>query len=187
MDIPEDELLKELKQGRETAYRKLFYQYFEPLVFFANQYLQDVDASKDIVQNVMSQLYQGREELNINTSLKSYLYRAVTNRSLNEIKSRKVHLQHHYEIRAAADTDYQENSIELNELQLKINKVIEGLPERTREVFKMSRFDHKTNQEIADELNLSKRTVETQISNALKVLRGALSILLLQIILKNFH
>ncbi len=184
MDSSDIQLLTGLKEGRETAYRQLFQQYFEPLTYFANKYLQDVDASKDIVQGVFSQLYQGREELSINTSVKSYLYRAVTNRSLNEIKSSKLHQQHHSDIKATADTEFSENSMELNELEMKIMKIVEGLPERTREVFKLSRFEHKTNQEIADELNISKRTVETQISNALKILRQALKVIVLQFILK---
>lgn len=182
----DQDILNGLKDGHEEAYKKLFYTYFEPLTYFANKYLNDLELSKDLVQMVFSHIYEKRSELKINSSLKSYLYQSITNRSLNEIKSRKVHDKHHEDIKNRSDVSYDEQSIELNELESKINSVVNGLPDQCQRIFKLSRFDHKSNQEIADELGISKRTVETQISKALKILRQSLALFLLEFLLEIF-
>lgn len=180
------ELIEALKKGDETAYKELFYTFFEPLTFFANKYLKDIDLSKDMVQGVFSHIYEKREELSINSSIKSYLYQSITNRSLNQIKSAKIHGEHHLDIKNRSDESYSDESIELNELELKIGRIIGQLPDQCQRIFKLSRYDHKSNQEIADELGISKRTVETQISKALKVLRKSLKIIILEFFLHFF-
>ncbi len=180
------ELLDALKEGKEEAYRQVFFEHFEPLTYFANKYLNDWDASRDVVQEVFSQLYEKRQSLDISTSLKSYLYRSVSNRSLNTIKSQKTHSRHHEILKSAADDLTEERGIELNELELQIHKVIDTLPDQCRHIFRLSRFEHKTNDEIANELGISKRTVETQISKALKTLRNSLKIIILQFFLDFF-
>lgn len=179
----EADLILSLKKGEEDAYKKLFYQYFEPLTFFANKYLEDIDLAKDMVQGVFSAIYEKREDLKINTSLKSYLYQSIANRSLNQIKSEKLHAEHHESIKHRSSDSFSEEPMEVLELETKIDAAIEKLPNQCQKIFRMSRFDHKTNQEIADELDLSKRTVETQISKALKNLRQALSLAILEFFL----
>ena len=184
--VTEEQLLSGIYSGNEEAYRKLFYTYFEPLSFYANKYLNDMDAARDMVQEVMSHIYENRETLRINESLKSFLYRSVSNRSLNVLKHEEVKTRHHTIIRERSDETFDEDLMETSELQAKINRLMDELPDACRQVFIMSRIEEKSNQEIADELNISKRTVETQISKALKVLRNALKIIILEIILKNF-
>lgn len=184
--VTEEQLLSGIYSGNEEAYRKLFYTYFEPLSFYANKYLNDMDAARDMVQEVMSHIYENRETLRINESLKSFLYRSVSNRSLNVLKHEEVKTRHHSIIRERSDEIFDEDLMETSELQAKINRLMDELPDACRQVFIMSRMEEKSNKEIADELNISKRTVETQISKALKVLRNALKIIILEIILKNF-
>lgn len=184
--MTDEQLLQGLYNGSEDAYRKLFFTYFEPLTYYAHKYLNDMDASRDMVQEVMSYVYENRETLRITESLKSFLYRAVANRSLNIIKHEEVKQRHHKIIKERSDEMLEEDTIETSELEAKINRLMAELPEGCRKVFVMSRVDGKSNQEIADELNISKRTVETQVSKALKTLRNALKIILLQIILENF-
>ena len=169
-----------LKSGDEKSYEHVFHTYFEPLTLFAYKYLNDIELSKDIVQGVFTAIYEKREALSISSSLKSYLYQSVANRSINQIKSTKLHQEHHKDIQAKTDSSYTDESIELHELELKIGSIISKLPDQCQRVFKLSRFEHKSNQEIADMLNISKRTVETQISKALKVLRTSLKILLIE-------
>tara|TARA_B100000378_G_scaffold110438_1_gene88590 strand:- start:811 stop:1383 length:573 start_codon:yes stop_codon:yes gene_type:complete len=181
-----DALLDALKAGKEEAYRQVFFEHFEALTYFANKYLEDWDAARDIVQEVFSQLFEKRQNLDIITSLKSYLYRSVANRSLNTIKSNKTHALHHDMIKDSSDQHVEEKGIELNELEVQIHSIIDTLPAQCAHIFRLSRFEHKTNAEIAQELGISKRTVETQISNALKVLRKSLRIIILQFFLQFF-
>lgn len=183
----QEDILEGLKSGDEHAYKQLFYNYFEPLTYFANKYLKDIDLSKDLVQGVFTHIYEKREDLNISSSLKSYLFQSVANRSINQLKSDKLHALHHEDIKHGMDDSYHDDQIETNELEAKINRLINELPGQCQRIFKLSRFDHKTNQEIADELGLSKRTVETQISKALKTLRHSLSIILMEFMMRFFE
>ena len=184
--MEEKELIKGLQGGNERAYRQLFDLYFEPLTYFAYKYLEDLDASQDLVQEVFSSLYEKRENLSITQSLKSYLYRSVQNHSINVINHNKMKKRHHDVIKERSDVSATDSSIELQELELKILRSIDALPEQCARIFKMSRFEQLSNQEIADALGISKRTVETQISNALKELRKTLTLLILYFLLENF-
>ncbi len=183
--MTDEQLLQGLYDGSEEAYRNLFFTYFEPLTFYANKYLNDWDASRDMVQEVMSHLFENRATIEINESLKSFLYKAVGNRSLNVLRHEEVKSRHHSIIKSHSDEISEDDSMELSELEARINKLMNELPEACQRIFRMSRIEEKSNQEIADELNLSKRTVETQISKALKFFRNTLKIMIIQIIIKN--
>lgn len=181
-----EDIIEGLKNGDEKAYKDLFYNYFQPLTYFAHKYLKDIDLSKDLVQGVFTQIYEKRTELNINSSLKSYLFQSVANRSINQLKSEKIHSRHHEDIKHGMEDSYQDDQLETYELEAKINRIVNNLPGQCQRIFKLSRFEHKSNQEIADELGLSKRTVETQISKALKVLRRSLAVLILEFAVRFF-
>ncbi len=182
----EKELLEGIAAGSEKAYRQLFDQYFEPLTYFAYKYLQDIDVAQDLVQEAFGNLYEKRRELNITLSLKSYLYRSVQNSSFNVLRQNQMKEKHHAAIKSNSETVFTDQTIELNELELKIHRAIDKLPEQCGRIFKMSRFENLTNQEIADQLGISKRTVETQISKALRELRKTLIIFVLEFLLKFF-
>lgn len=184
--MDEKALLEGVTKGDEKAYQHLFYTYFEPLTFYANRYLQDIDASRDVVQEVMSHIYENRDKLEIRESLKSFMYRMVSNKSLNVIKHEDVKHRHHQIIKSRSDEGLDVDLIEVSELEAKINRLIDELPAECGRIFKMSRIEQLSNQEIADKLNISKRTVETQISKALKLFKTALKIMLLELFLKNF-
>ncbi len=164
-------LLSSLKKGEESAYRYIFDNYYERLVFFANKMLGDIDSSRNVVQEVIVMLYDKRDELKIHTSLNSFLHQVVRNRVLNLLKYEKMKDTHHTEILHSSDITATDNEIEYNDLQSAIKDIVTELPPRCKEIFELSRVDGKSNQEIAEELNISRRTVETQISNALKQLR----------------
>ncbi|GAO31757.1 RNA polymerase sigma-70 factor [Geofilum rubicundum] len=168
-------LLSGLKRGEERFYRLLFDKYYQPLVIFANRMLLDMDLSRSTVQDVFVMLFDKREEIVIHTSLNAHLYQTVRNRCLNHLKRDKMKNEHHQIILDKGDTFEQPStSMELNELEALIQSTIEVLPEQCRRIFKMSRQEGLTNQEIAESLAISKRTVETQISKALKRLREEL-------------
>ena len=159
-----------------TAFEQLFRQYYAPLVVYANKYVSDIDLAREIVQDFFVKLYEKRNTLSIDTSVKSYLYRSVYNSCINFINQKNMQEKHlKIIILERNDEENLENEINSVELQHKIFKAIEELPSKCRRIFKMNRLEGLKNDEIASELNLSKRTVETQISKALKILRTKLS------------
>jgi RNA polymerase sigma-70 factor (ECF subfamily) len=164
-----------LRTGNEKAYADLFHEYYRPLTVFANKYLKDLESSKEIVQNFFVFMYENRKSLIISTSLKSYLYQAIRNRCLNHLKENNIRKE--YLKNAAFRQDREESLDDLilaNELEHKIFRIISQLTPKCQEVFMMSRSKGLRNQEIADKLGISIRTVETHISNALKTLKEQL-------------
>jgi len=158
------------------AFEDLFKLYYAPLVSYACKYVSSVDIAREIVQDFFVKLYEKRQTLTIGVSVKSYLYRSVFNSCINYINQRNIQDKHLKNI--DLDRDDEENlESEMNtvELQHKIYEVIEELPTKCRRIFKMNRLEGLKNEEIAAQLNLSKRTVETQISKALKILRKRLA------------
>lgn len=176
MESEDRYIIEGLISGRESAYRQLFEQYYQRLVVFAHKYLEDLDSARDVVQDLFVDLYESRLGMSIQTSLKSYLYSAVRNRCLNKVKHEQVKQKHrNLSGREANVLDPGlEELMDAVELEAKVHEIVSSLPERCRQIYIMSRVDGKRNKEIAEELNLSIRTVETQISKALKSLKESL-------------
>ncbi|NPA36699.1 MAG: RNA polymerase sigma-70 factor [Chlorobi bacterium] len=169
-------LIQGLIEGDEKAYEELFLTYYARLVVFAQKLLGDEDLSKEMVQDVFVMFYEKREVLNIHTSLKSHLYQTVRNRCLNEIKRTQIRREHHSGIYNDKKNQeaYFDDKVQQTELEARIFNIVQSLPAQCKRIFKMSRYEGINNSEIAEKLQLSKRTVETQISKALKILRQQL-------------
>jgi RNA polymerase sigma-70 factor (ECF subfamily) len=166
-------VIRKLRSGDEKFYKSVFYEYYPLLTFFANKYVNDLEIAKEIVQDFFVKLYEKRFSLNIDSSFKSYLYKSVYNSCLNYLNQITLREQHHRQIKNQSyeQTVFPEDAINMTELENKIFSEIEKLPAQCRRIFKMNRFDGLNNSEIAARLKLSKRTVETQISKALRILR----------------
>ncbi|MGQ1891213.1 RNA polymerase sigma-70 factor [Thermophagus sp. OGC60D27] len=168
----EQELLRGITEGTESAFRYLFDNYYPMLVSFANRFVEDLDSSRNIVQDVFVGLYDKRKTIHIHTSLKAHLYQSVRNRALNQLKKEKMEREHHGKIRNEMDEQVNNDELlNLSELEGRISRVVNELPAKCREIFVMSRHEGVPNADIAKQLSISKRTVETQISNALKKIR----------------
>jgi len=163
----------ELKAGNAKVYELLFEQLYEPLCRYAYSILHDQDETEDIVQETFCKLWEQRERMEIHTSTKSYMYRIVHNACLNKIKQTELRYEHHEHIAYFSTSDYNnvENSMNSKELRHNIELAISSLPERCREVFLLSRKQHLSYAEIAQKMQISPNTVETQIVKALKTLR----------------
>ncbi len=164
------EPLKNLDQG---SFESLFREYFSPLMAFARKILGDEDDARDVVQKVFIRLWERKQEVDLSTSLKSYLFTSVHNRSLNVIRDRKKFSSG--EVPEVAGEWDVSSQIESMELEAKIREVIDGLPEKCREVFQLNRFGGMKYSEISVHLGISVKTVENQMSKALKILREKLA------------
>ncbi|WP_075589801.1 RNA polymerase sigma-70 factor [Labilibacter marinus] len=171
------DLLHKLSLGEESAFKEIFMLYYQQLVVFASKMVYDLDQSRDIVQEVIVNFYEKRTSIEIHTSLKAHLYQSVRNRCLNYLKREQVIRGHHSNIFEEKKNQHQDfkDLMEQTEFENKIYGIINTLPKQCQKIFEMSRFEGKSNGDIAEELNISKRTVETQISNALKKLRSKLA------------
>lgn len=160
--------LNQLRVGNKEAFKLIFDKYYVPLCRFVNISLNDTFASEEIVQDLFVYLWDKREQLNIQLTLKSYLFQAVKNRTLNYYRDNRRIV---FCDEIPYDISCENEDIELHELQNLIQEAILSLPEKCSEIFRMSREQNLTNAEIADLKNLSLRTVETHISNALSRIR----------------
>ncbi len=158
------------------TFESLFRAEFPGLVRFAITYVKDYEAAREVVQEAFLSLWEKRAEIDMEKSVKTYLSTSVRNRSLNYLRDNKkfdsglLGVEGVYPERA----DEQSDMLEASELKEKIDAAINELPEKCREVFLLNRHEHLKYQEIADRLGISVKTVETQMSKALKHLRERL-------------
>ena len=153
-------------------FEELFRNYFTPLMAFSRRILGDEEDAREVVHQVFINLWEKRRELDLSTSLKSYLFTSVNNRSLNVIRDRKKFSSEEVPERAGEwDVSTQLEAMELEE---KIRAAIDTLPERCREIFELNRFEGLKYSEIATQLDISVKTVENQMTKALKLLREQL-------------
>jgi RNA polymerase sigma-70 factor (ECF subfamily) len=173
MALSDQELLLSLQAGNQSAFEMVFRNFYQSLCRYAYSFLSDKDEAEEIVQSTFIQVWEKRSSIEIQTSLRSYLYRMVRNACLNVIKHEKVkqiHVSHEMKVvekeRALVD-----EVVHSNELELKISEAMKLLPEQCRLVFQLSRFEDLKYAEIADQLQISVKTVENQIGKALKIMR----------------
>lgn len=171
------ELFRAVSKGDEKAFEQLYKLYFPRLYSFALKITNDSDLAKDTVQNVFIRLWEMRETFR-HEHPEAFLYKMVRNASLNYIRHLKVvdNLKSKikdqllgeelYYIDLVGDEPY---LLVEKELQEKVSEVMDSLPEKCRVVFRMSRIEGLKNQEIADRLNISLKSVEKHISKALVV------------------
>lgn len=172
----DQELIDQIKDNDKAAFRILFDRHYKVMLGTAINLLKNVDAGKDMVQEVFFTIWKKRETLEINTNVAAYLKRAVINRALNQIRSQKPFVEEEQLIdkpSAAADAL---DDLALQELETALDKALDTLPERCRMVFVMKRLEGMSQKEIGAALNISTKTVENQITKAMKVLKEALQL-----------
>lgn len=159
----------------EVILEQVFKEYFQPLVHYALQYVKDVDTSKDIVQKFFIYLWEKRESIDPNKSFKSLLYTSIRNRCLNYIRDHKKYRSKVLDIDCAdIILPFEDESESRKTIEKDIQKALESLPEKSRQVFELSRFEGKKYREIAVSLDISEKTVESHMARALRGMREAL-------------
>jgi RNA polymerase sigma-70 factor (ECF subfamily) len=173
MQQSENDLSAEFLNGNENSFEMLFKLHYESLCRYAYSFLNDKDEAEDVVQNTFVNVWQKRESILIQSSLKSYLFGMVRNGCLNKLKHEKVKSDY-AAFSVIPEATHEASTASLatsNELALMINNAIDSLPEQCRLVFKLSRFENMKYAEIAKHLNISEKTVENQMGKALRVMR----------------
>lgn len=162
-------------------FRGIFQELFPELCLYATKFVGDFDTSKDLVHDVFADFWTNSEKLKNKSLVKPYLYKAVKNRALNYNKreKRKSRLDELFDSQNVI-VDFSDNNdiisaISYEDLQADLEEAIGKMPEQRQAIFRMSRFQQMKHKEIAEELNISPKTVETQIYRSLIFLRSKLS------------
>ena len=179
-----DLLARGLKQGDREVFDRIFRLYYVQLTNYCMYYVADRDVAEELVQSFFVKLWMRHEDFEIKISLKSYLFKSICNHAYTYLAWQKYQKEHNkkaVEILSMSEMENPFEKLSEKELETLIQQAIEALPEKRREVFLMSRNEGLKNKEIADRLNISVKTVESQMTKALEHLRKVVGQLLLWI------
>lgn len=177
-------ILEEIRKRNKKVFKAFFNKHYKDLVVYANGYLFDQPASEDIVQEVYIYIWENSENLNITSSLKSYLYAMVRNRSLNHLKSIKITDSFDYlELNISLITENVFDSTSEDDKKIvyhQILKIIDTLPIKMQQIVKLKFLHNYKYSEISTELDISINTVKTQLKRAkVKITEAVTTILIL--------
>lgn len=164
------------KQEWDILFHDLYTKYYQKLCVFANTFLFDEDESEEIVQRVMTKLWEQRQDYDTILNINSYLYRSVRNHCINTINHKKI------EEKYKSETWNELKALEISaieedfsaEKEKKLKQAISTLPQRCQDVLTLSKFQGLKNKEIAEQLNISIKAVEANITRAFVTLRKTL-------------
>ena len=176
-DLPTGEvLLRGLQNNSEQAFERIYNQYSAELIAFAAKRLESLAEAKDILQDVFVDLWTRRSTLHIHTSLRAYLYTTMRYKVIDHIR-RNVRGEYYARMVESIAIQSDNSTLEqilYEDMNALVESEIDKLPGRTREVFLLSRYQHLTIREIAEEMQVSEQTVKNQLTTALHRLRPAL-------------
>jgi RNA polymerase sigma-70 factor (ECF subfamily) len=172
------------EQSNLELFSMLFEKFKKPYILFAYSYVRDMNEAEDIYMDVILHFWENRKELPTNLHLPSYLLTAVKNRALNSLRRQNIqndagqflteHQSREINFRIASLEACEPSELFTEEIRQIIETTLQNLSEYTRIIFLMSRYDNKTNKEIAQELAINIKTVEYHITKALKIFRANL-------------
>ena len=176
MNTNDLELYDRIKKGDEAAFESLFRTYYTVLCVFSQRIVRDAITAEEIVQDIFFYFWEKRETLDLNISLKSYLFKSVYNNSLKHLRHQKIVKEYESHVKLAENNQYQlqENYVETGEIMQIIHETLQKVSDRSREIFHMNRYDGLKYQEIAEKLGISIKTVEAHMSGLLKLFRESL-------------
>jgi RNA polymerase sigma-70 factor (ECF subfamily) len=175
--------VEHIRSGNRKAFEELFRSHYEALCRFALNYVEHLRVAEDLVQDVFVDLWKDRRSLEVEHSLKAYLYGMTRHRALKYLRQKQVRKKWAAsdDLRKAAPPampDQAEDILKRREQQKEVDRALEALPQRRRQIFLLSRRHSLTYAEIAVALDISIKTVETQMSRALQFLRDRLEVFL---------
>ena len=171
----EKQLLNALANGEEEALNTIYQQYWEPLFLKAYSILKDRHACEDVIQEIFIKLWDSRERLNITVSLKAYLFASCRYSIYRQIRSGTVREDIFDHIYEQLQASHSHEELEYKEMLAQANHIINQLPDKCKQVYKLSREENLSHKEIAEKMNISPKTVENHITRALHQLRTSLN------------
>lgn len=176
-------ILLEAKPSADTGhfdhstFEKLFREEYKPLVYFALKYVKDMETARELVQESFLSLWERKHTINPAKPVRSYMFTTVHNRCLNHLRDTNKFSASLLEIENLLEMQEPGNHDQLvaAELKERIDRAVEELPEKCREIFILNRFENLKYAEIAKKLDISVKTVEAQMSKALQHMRERLS------------
>lgn len=164
-----------MKAGDRESFNQVFRRYYSPMVRFCVRYVADSDLASEIVQDLFVKLWSNREKISFNTSFESYMLTSVRNSALTYINKERSHAEANLRIYSEeSDNTDPSETLQSNNLEESYRKILKDMPEKRREVFLASRYDGLKYSEIAEKLGISQKTVEAQMSAAIKQLKDGL-------------
>lgn len=166
-----------LRKGEKKAFAEIYNEFFGILYHLCRQYLHDDEVSEEIVQDTFMKLWEIRETINDQINIRNFLYTITKNNCLNYLRNQKISMKHlekmkylemHFNYEAL---DKLGNYLQFEELRDKVEAAISKLPAEVIETFKLSRFEELSYKEIANQQDISIKTVEARISKGLRILR----------------
>lgn len=171
--------LKKIKEGNIKTFEHVFRMYYTSLCLYATSIIGRTDVAEEVVQDLFYVLWKERDKIQIFATLKGYLYRAVRNKSLQYFERADVRKRYEDNVKAKG-CNYNmitpEEQLHYKELERLINDVLSKMPERRFKIFKMHRFEGRKYNEIANNLSVSVKTVEAEITKALRTLRKEIEV-----------
>lgn len=175
--IRDNQWVEGINRGETDAFESIYKCYYPQLFYFLKRYLVSDSTIEDIIHNVFFNIWQKRTTLEPRGTLKSYLFTAVRNQALTQLESEKKYERIAEEIEYHFDDEERDTShpFEIDKLREAYQKAVQEMPKKRRHIFLMHRQENLTYKEISEILNISIKTVETQMSRSLKFLAESLS------------
>ena len=173
--MPDDIIVfKKIKEGDIKTFEKVFRQFYTPLCIYASSITDRNEVSEEIVQDVFYNIWKDKENIQIQNSIKNYLYGAVKNHSLRyreHLLVQERHQEYVWNYRSEETDMSPQDLLEYNELEGVVTNILKKLPERRAQIFNMHRMDGKKYKEIADFFSISVKTVEAEMTKTYQALR----------------
>jgi len=171
-----EEIIRRLKRDDKSAMDELFQYYYPRLYHFSRSILKIENEIDDILQDVFVKIWLNRHKISNAETFNSYIFTITKNEVLNFLRSkmRDQNFKDELLLRSVAEEYQSQNLVEFNEIKAGIDKIVAGLPEKRQQVFILSRTEGLSNKEIAQQMNISEKTVEDHITHAIKHLKRAM-------------
>ena len=171
--IDDADLTRRVKSGEKEAYQALFERYAPKIYHFALSYLKSTADSEELVQDVFLKVWEKRDILDATQNIKAFIFKIAINTIYDFIRRKNIEnaFQEFSKANYAPDSNNTWDTVIFEEMQTTINSLVAQMPEQRKKIFKLSKNKGLSNDEIAQELNLSKRTVENQLYRALLFLK----------------
>ena len=173
-NVSDIELLKRISKDDALAFEEIYLRYSKRMFLYAMNIFKKREVCEDIIQNVFTDIWSKRKEAKV-LNLKAYLFQSVKYQIFNQIRNQKISDEDLTRLNLIDASMNITQKLEFNELQELINVEVKKLPKRCQQIFRLSRYEQKSNKEIAMELDISIQAVKNQISKALRTIRQNLN------------